>query len=98
MSMARSTRSGMLVGPGIWRKCLPVCTVVMGVLPGLAESRRLRGGAVRIALFGGLVPRSANPVNALDAGLEGENRPPVNGLAHDPEKCAAVFRKDHAPN
>ena len=34
MSMARSTRSGTLVGPGICRKCLPVCTV-MGVLPGL---------------------------------------------------------------
>src|ERR1700721_4719632 len=26
--MARSTRSGTLVGPGIWRKCLPVCTVI----------------------------------------------------------------------
>src|SRR5215207_6453632 len=35
MSIARSTRSGTLVGPGICRKCLPVCTV-MGVLPGLA--------------------------------------------------------------
>src|SRR6185312_10240423 len=34
MSMARSTRSGTLVGPGICRKCLPLCTV-MGVLPGL---------------------------------------------------------------
>src|SRR5689334_3082655 len=30
------------------------------------------GGAVRIALFGGLVPRSASGVNALDAGLEPE--------------------------
>src|ERR1700681_205088 len=28
MSMARNTRSGTLVGPGIWRKCLPVCTVI----------------------------------------------------------------------
>jgi hypothetical protein len=35
MSMARSTRSGTLVGPGICRKCLPVCTV-MSVLPGIA--------------------------------------------------------------
>ena len=35
MSMARSTRSGTLVGPGICRKCLPVCTV-MGVLPDIA--------------------------------------------------------------
>src|ERR1019366_1386136 len=26
--MARSTRSGTLVGPGICRKCLPVCTVI----------------------------------------------------------------------
>src|SRR5882724_7202371 len=34
MSIARSTRSGTLVGPGICRKCLPVCTV-MGVLPGI---------------------------------------------------------------
>ncbi|MGY2937447.1 hypothetical protein ACVWZ6_007049 [Bradyrhizobium sp. GM6.1] len=34
ISIARSTRSGTLVGPGIWRKCLPVCTVI-GVLPGL---------------------------------------------------------------
>ena len=33
MSMARSTRSGTLVGPGICRKCLPVCRVI-GVLPG----------------------------------------------------------------
>ena len=37
MSMARSTRSGTLVGPGICRKCLPLCTV-MGVLPGLGLS------------------------------------------------------------
>ena len=35
MSIARSTRSGTLVGPGNCRKCLPVCTVI-GVLPGLA--------------------------------------------------------------
>src|SRR6266852_886517 len=28
MSMARSTRSGTLVGPGICRKCLPVCKVI----------------------------------------------------------------------
>src|SRR5438270_4046169 len=34
MSMARSTRSGMLVGPGICRKCLPVCSVIY-VLPGI---------------------------------------------------------------
>src|SRR5437868_8867527 len=34
ISIARSTRSGTLVGPGICRKCLPVCTV-MSVLPGL---------------------------------------------------------------
>ena len=30
MSIARSTRSGTLVGPGICRKCLPVCTVMDG--------------------------------------------------------------------
>src|ERR1700744_15429 len=29
ISIARSTRSGTLVGPGIWRKCLPVCTVIL---------------------------------------------------------------------
>src|ERR1700694_3831370 len=28
MSMARNTRAGRVVGPGIWRKCLPVCTVI----------------------------------------------------------------------
>src|SRR5437660_2581136 len=64
MSMARSTRSGTLVGPGICRKCLPVCTV-MGVLPGLASALR----AARIPLFGGLVPRLMGAANALWAGL-----------------------------
>src|SRR6188472_3397474 len=64
MSMARSTRSGTLVGPGICRKCLPVCTV-MGVLPDLASALR----AARIPLFGGLVPRPAGAANAPQAGL-----------------------------
>src|SRR5215467_11004276 len=64
MSMARSTRSGTLVGPGICRKCLPLCTV-MGVLPGLALASR----AARIPLFGGLVPRLVGAANALAAGL-----------------------------
>src|SRR3954453_23320941 len=64
ISMARSTRSGTLVGPGICRKCLPVCTVI-GVLPGLV----LAFGAARIPLFGGLVPLRAGAVNALEAGL-----------------------------
>src|SRR5215510_9376565 len=30
--MARSTRSGTLVGPGIWRKCLPRMTVIGSVV------------------------------------------------------------------
>src|ERR1043166_7984272 len=64
MSIARSTRSGTLVGPGICRKCLPVCTVI-GVLPGLVLAFR----AARIPLFGGLVPLRAGAVNALEAGL-----------------------------
>src|SRR5712671_1751246 len=64
MSIARSTRSGTLVGPGICRKCLPVCTVI-GVLPGLVLAFR----AARIPLFGGLVPLRAEAVNALEAEL-----------------------------
>src|SRR5215467_923386 len=66
ISMARSTRSGTLVGPGICRKCLPVCTVI-GVLPGLGLTLALR--AARIPLFGGLVPRLVGAANALRAGL-----------------------------
>src|SRR5437867_3994280 len=58
ISMARSTRSGTLVGPGICRKCLPVCTVI-SVLPGLVLASR----AARIPLFGGLVPLRAGAVN-----------------------------------
>src|SRR5690349_1717031 len=72
ISIARSTRSGTLVGPGICRKCLPVCTV-MGVLPGLAlnlaSKRTLASRAARIPLFGGLVPRLMRAANALWAGL-----------------------------
>src|SRR5438445_10898201 len=64
ISMARSTRSGTLVGPGICRKCLPVCTVIC-VLPGLVLASR----AARIPLFGGLVPLRAGAVNAIEAGL-----------------------------
>src|SRR3954454_9148300 len=64
ISIARSTRSGTLVGPGICRKCLPVCTV-MSVLPGLVLASR----AARIPLFGGLVPLRAGAVNALEAEL-----------------------------
>src|SRR6201993_4661826 len=51
----------MLVGPGIWRKCLPVCTV-MGVLPGVVLLLR-----ARITLFAGLVPRPDAAVNAQQA-------------------------------
>src|SRR5258705_7741390 len=40
ISMARSTRSGMLVGPGIWRKCLPVCTVIWRPSRGILVSQR----------------------------------------------------------
>src|SRR5437762_12914758 len=76
MSIARSTRSGTLVGPGICRKCLPACTVI-GVLPGLALAFR----AARIPLFGGLVPLRAAAVNALEAGLHREAPPPRSGRA-----------------
>src|SRR5207237_5910248 len=68
ISMARSTRSGTLVGPGICRKCLPVCTV-MGVLPGLALNLALALRAARIPLFGGLVQRLVGAAYALWAGL-----------------------------
>jgi hypothetical protein len=32
MSIARSTRSGTLVGPGIWRKCRPVWTEALDMV------------------------------------------------------------------
>jgi hypothetical protein len=32
MSIARSTRSGTLVGPGIWRKCRPVWTEALDIV------------------------------------------------------------------
>src|ERR671924_2233758 len=72
ISMARRTRSGTLVGPGICRKCLPVCTV-MGVLPGLGLA--LRAG--RIPLFGGLVPRLVGAANAYQATIEQDAGPPL---------------------
>src|ERR1700693_2145420 len=53
-AIARSTRSGTLVGPGIWRKCLPLWYVIRMSLPGAEEAaelaqalRRVVGGEVR---------------------------------------------------
>src|SRR5580693_1291060 len=43
-AMARSTRSGTFVGPGIWRKCRPLWYVIRMSLPG-AEAR---GAAAKI--------------------------------------------------
>src|ERR1044072_606292 len=34
---ARSTRSGTLVGPGIWRKCRPVWTVLLDMTCGAPD-------------------------------------------------------------
>src|SRR3954447_18348882 len=55
--MARSTRSGTLVGPGIWRKCLPVCRVIWG------PSGVFRFARLEISLLGGLVPCPSDAVN-----------------------------------
>src|SRR3984957_12958548 len=53
-AIARSTRSATLVGPGIWRKCLPLWYVIRMSLPGAEEAaelaqalRRVVGGEVR---------------------------------------------------
>src|ERR1700679_1487674 len=61
ISIARSTRSGTLVGPGIWRKCLPVCTVMERPSRDYLEAR--------ISSFNGLVPRPAGAVNAQEDAL-----------------------------
>src|SRR3954449_9224144 len=55
--MARSTRSGTLVGPGIWRKCLPVCRVIWG------PSGVFRFARLEISLLSGLVPCPSDAVN-----------------------------------
>src|SRR3954462_13568276 len=57
MSMARCTRTGTLVGPGIWRKCLPVCRVIWGPY-GVFRFARLE-----ISLLSGLVPCPSDAVN-----------------------------------
>src|SRR6266850_4052505 len=94
ISMARSTRSGTLVGPGICRKCLPVCTVI-GVLPGLVLASR----AARIPLFGGLVLLRAGAVNALEAELH-RGKPRRHEVGHDqvsPTKTLLLDRLERAP-
>src|SRR5882757_3550300 len=65
MSIARSTRSGTLVGPGICRKCLPLCTVI-SVLPG-GYLRLLRALAYHYS--GGLSPARRAPSMAEIAGF-----------------------------
>src|SRR5262249_42121033 len=89
ISMARSTRSGTLVGPGICRKCLPVCTVI-GVLPGLVLALR----AARIPLFAGLVPLRARAVNALQAELH-RGLPPAKAFRRDRVRCELGLRRPH---
>src|SRR6267142_2767715 len=67
MSMARSTRSGTLVGPGIWRKCLPVCTVMWRL------SRYCLGFArLEYHYSAGLSPAEINVLSHW-------NRPPLHG-------------------
>src|SRR5258707_15575319 len=61
MSIARSTRSGMLVGPGIWRKCLPVCSTVMGRPSGRVSC----DCGARITLFDSLVPSPGGGLRLL---------------------------------
>src|SRR5947209_17299862 len=93
ISMARSTRSGTLVGPGICRKCLPVCMVI-GVLPGLVLASR----AARIPLFDGLVPLRAGAVNASEAELHHGSAADTK-VGHDqvsPTKALLLDRLDVA--
>src|ERR1035441_2021465 len=71
ISIARRTRSGKLVGPGIWRKCLPVCTV-------MARPSRDYLGFARLEYhyLAGLSPARAAPSILKKSALPCKGEPP----------------------
>src|SRR6478672_7314624 len=87
MSMARNTRSGTLVGPGIWRKCLPVCTVISAVLPVAPWLYRLE-----YHYLAGLSParRAPSMLIATPLPCNGETRMQNMRPSHEIEPMAAM--------
>ena len=98
MSMARSTRSGTLVGPGICRKCLPVCTV-MGVLPGIALIVPWLREPLEYHYLAGLSPARRGPSMHKKQGFALPSRTPAGKTLcgmHENKPMAATGRpKNH---
>src|SRR5580704_5782675 len=77
-AMARSTRSGTFVGPGIWRKCRPLWYVIRMSLPGAeprgAAAKIPRGAAAKMPRGAAAKVQGAELAEALRRAVGGEVR------------------------